>query len=176
MLVPVIGLVQVGEQARADRYTYLSQIGLVVLLTWLVADFLPDLRHRLPVLAGLSSIILAALICGAYIHKPLTGKTVRHYGFARCPARQTNPTAHLNLGSHIRKTGAGGRHCPIQQTLKIDPDYTLANRNYGDVLRRQGRLDEAIAQYQQALKLDQGQIAGEDFNSWVDPVSKRTMG
>ena len=52
MLVPVIGIVQVGVQARADRYTYLPQIGLYLLLTWAAADLCAGWRHRRVVLGG----------------------------------------------------------------------------------------------------------------------------
>ena len=52
MLVPVIGLVQVGAQARADRYTYLPQIGLYLMLTWAAADLCAGWRHRRVVLGG----------------------------------------------------------------------------------------------------------------------------
>ena len=62
MLVPVIGIVQVGAQARADRYTYLPQIGLYLLLTWAAAELCAGWRHRRVVLGGGSAVILAALI------------------------------------------------------------------------------------------------------------------
>ena len=62
MLVPVIGIIQVGLQARADRYTYLPQIGLYVLLTWAAADLCAGWRHRRVVLGGGATVILAALI------------------------------------------------------------------------------------------------------------------
>ena len=62
MLVPVIGLVQVGAQARADRYTYLPQIGLYLLLTWAAADLCTGWRHRRAVLGGGATVILVALI------------------------------------------------------------------------------------------------------------------
>ena len=58
MLVPVIGIVQVGLQARADRYTYLPQIGLYLLLTWAAADLCAGWRHRRVVLGGGSTVIL----------------------------------------------------------------------------------------------------------------------
>ena len=66
MLVPVIGILQVGSQARADRYTYLPQIGLYVLLTWAVADLCAGIRSRRWILGGLSTIILVALIFCAH--------------------------------------------------------------------------------------------------------------
>ena len=57
MLVPVIGLVQVGAQARADRYTYLPQIGLYVMVTWAAADLCAGWRHRRMVLGGCATVI-----------------------------------------------------------------------------------------------------------------------
>ncbi len=62
MLVPVIGIVQVAAQTRADRYTYLPQIGLYLLLTWAVADFCTGWRYRRVALGGGSTVILLALI------------------------------------------------------------------------------------------------------------------
>ena len=62
MLVPASGLIQSGLQARADRYTYLPQIGLYLLLTWAVADQSLGRRHRRKVLGGLGAVILVALL------------------------------------------------------------------------------------------------------------------
>ena len=62
MLVPVIGIFQVGTQAHADRYTYLPQIGLYLLLTWTAVDLCAGWRFRRVVLGGSSTVILVALI------------------------------------------------------------------------------------------------------------------
>ena len=62
MLGPVIGIMQVGNQARADRYTYLPQIGMYLLLTWGAADLWARWRYRRAFLTGLASVILVALI------------------------------------------------------------------------------------------------------------------
>ncbi len=65
MLVPVIGFVQVGSQEHADRYTYLPEIGLCVMLTWLAADWCGRMRNRMVILGGAATVILAVLIyCG----------------------------------------------------------------------------------------------------------------
>ncbi len=61
MLGPVIGILQVGNQARADRYTYLPQIGLYLLLTWLVADLCASWRHRRLFLSTLAVTIIGLL-------------------------------------------------------------------------------------------------------------------
>jgi hypothetical protein len=61
MLVPVIGILQVGNQARADRYTYLPQIGLYLLLTWSAVELCAGWRHRRVVLTSLASVILCSV-------------------------------------------------------------------------------------------------------------------
>src|SRR2546421_11526812 len=67
MLVPVIGLVQVGWQGHADRYTYLPQIGLYLALTWAVADMTALYQHRRVALSTAAILIIAALSSGAWI-------------------------------------------------------------------------------------------------------------
>src|SRR6266699_2024665 len=67
MLVPVIGIVQVGAQARADRYTYLPQIGLYLIATWAIADLSVSWRYRRQILAVAATIVIAALAWLAWI-------------------------------------------------------------------------------------------------------------
>ena len=173
MLVPVIGLVQVGDQARADRHTYLSQIGLDILLVWLVADLSVRLPRRLPVLVGLSSLILAALVCCARAQTAYWKDSETLWSRA-LSCTSANPKAHLNLGCAYQVDGRlDDSIAQFQQVLKINPDYSLANYDLGNVLRHQGRLDDAIAQYQQALKLDQGHDAAEDYNSMGMALSQK---
>ncbi len=64
MLVPVIGLVQVGEQAMADRYTYLPQIGLCIGLAWGVARF-SESRRRVRWISGVAAVLVLAALMGA---------------------------------------------------------------------------------------------------------------
>jgi tetratricopeptide (TPR) repeat protein len=165
MLVPVIGLVQVGEQARADRHTYLSQIGLYLLLTWLGADLFARLRLPRLVLAGLSSIVLGALIYCAYIQTTYwkDSQTIWEHTLSCTSA---NPTAHLDLGYAYEDQGQLDEAITqYDEVLELEPYYSHANRMLGDVFRRQGRLDEALVQYQQALKLDKGRDAAGDCNN-----------
>jgi protein O-mannosyl-transferase len=164
MLVPVIGLVQVGEQARADRHTYLSQIGLDILLTWLVADLFCYLGRWRVVLAGLTSIVLAALVYDAHAQTAnwKNSETIWEHTVS-CTA--ANPTARINLGYAYEENGQLNEAIDqYRQLLKIEPYYTPAYHSIGNLLAQQGRLDEAIIQYQEALKLDEGLAASEDCN------------
>ena len=59
VLVPVLGLVQIGSQARADRFTYLPQLGIFCALTWLIKDLWPASQRKL--LGGIAGVALANL-------------------------------------------------------------------------------------------------------------------
>src|SRR5439155_11515860 len=67
MLVPVIGIIQVGTQARADRYTYLPHIGLYLLVTWAVSDFSASWRHRREILTTAAATVIVVLTWCAWI-------------------------------------------------------------------------------------------------------------
>ena len=78
MLVPVIGLVQVGWQGRADRYTYLPQIGLYIAATWAVADLTILYRHQRAILSTAAILVIAALSSCAWV-QTRTGAIAKHY-------------------------------------------------------------------------------------------------
>ncbi len=61
MLLPVIGLVQVGLQGHADRYTYLPEIGLYIMLVWLVRDLTKSWRRQAAVLSSVAVLVLSSL-------------------------------------------------------------------------------------------------------------------
>jgi Tfp pilus assembly protein PilF len=156
MLVPVIGLVQVGEQAHADRYTYLPQIGLYLMLAWLVADLSVRLRHRFVALAGLAVIILAALIFCARAQTSYwqDSETLWTHTLA---VTDNNNVAHDNLGSVLLQKGnVAGAMLHLQKALAIEPDDAEAHNNLGATFFKIGQTDEAIAQFQMAVALKPG--------------------
>jgi tetratricopeptide (TPR) repeat protein len=118
-LAPVIGLVQVGGQSMADRYTYIPLTGLFIIAGWAVPDLLQGWRHRQAILALLAAVVLTASVA----------VTWRQVGYWKD-----------NLSLH--------RH-----TLEITTGNYLILNNYGIALAQEGRLDEAILQYQDALRI-----------------------
>jgi tetratricopeptide (TPR) repeat protein len=153
MLVPVIGLVQVGEQAHADRYTYLPQIGLYLMLAWLVADLSVRLRHRFVALAGLAVIILAALIFCARAQASYwqDSETLWTHTLA---VTDNNNVAHDNLACALAEKGQVAEAIVHwQKALAINPDYAEAHNNLGNTLLQKGLVDEAVVQLQQALAI-----------------------
>ena len=154
MLVPVIGIVQVGTQARADRYTYLPQIGLYVWLTWAAAEGCAGRRYRRVVLGGLATGILAALMFCARAQTPYwrNSETLWTHTLA---CTSDNFIAQNNLGSVLLQRGeVDEAMVHYQKALEIKPDSAETHYNLGNVLLQQGKVDEAIAQYQKALEIN----------------------
>jgi tetratricopeptide (TPR) repeat protein len=161
MLVPVIGIVQVGAQGLADRYTYLPQIGLYLLVTWTLADLTPAWRYRRELLGAGSALVLAALGWTAWVQTSLwrDSETLWTHTLA---VTEENEVAHNNLGevldkrgqledalSHYEKALEIRSH---KQTSRYDFLLALTHSNLGTALRRKGRLDDAIGHYQKAVE------------------------
>jgi Flp pilus assembly protein TadD len=153
MLAPVIGIVQVGAQARADRYTYLPQIGLYLLLTWAAADLCAGWRHRRVMLGGLSSVILVALIFCAHAQTAYWRDSESLWTHTLA-CTSGNYVAHNNLGYALLKKGnVNEAIVHFQKSLKIKSDYTEAHINLGNALLKKGSADEAIVHYQKVLQI-----------------------
>ena len=153
MLIPVIGVVQISYYAHADRYTYLPQIGLYVLLTWGAAELCGGRRYCRLVLGGLAAVILAALIFGARTQASYW-RNSESLWVHTLACTSDNYTAHNNLGDILYQKGKVDEAIAQYQTaLKIKPDYPNAHYNLGNALLKKRRVDEAIGQYQTALKI-----------------------
>jgi tetratricopeptide (TPR) repeat protein len=153
MLAPVIGIVQVGAQARADRYTYLPQIGLYLLLTWAAADLCARWRYRRQVLGAAAGIMIAALMGFAWKQTSYWRDSESLWRHALA-CTTDNFIGHSNLGNALFNKGSVDEaiaHC--QKALQINPDYAQAHKNLGDALLKKGSVDEAIAHFQMALQL-----------------------
>ncbi len=154
MLAPVIGIVQVGAQARADRYTYLPQIGLYLLLTWAAADLCAGWRHRRVVLGGGAAIILVALIFCAR-GQTAYWRNSESLWTHTLACTSDNFIGHNNLGIALFKTGkVDEAMVHYQKALEINPDFAEAHNNLGNFLFQKGRVDEAMVHYQKALEIN----------------------
>jgi tetratricopeptide (TPR) repeat protein len=150
-LVPVSGLVQVGLQAMADRYTYLPMLGVQLALLWTVAEGVASPPMRKVAAAGCSFVLLS---CAA--------ATVRQIGvwhdsltlFDRAIAVTTdNYLAHDNRGLHLFKAGrVDEAMAAYRRSLAINPGYLNANNNLGHALAETGRPAEAVPFYRKALE------------------------
>ena len=152
MLVPVLGLVQVGRQAMADRYTYLPQIGLCVAMAWGAAEIArswPGLRW---VFGSVMAVLTLALMGCAWQQTTYWRDTESLWTHAlHCDPR--NVLAHNNLAGAL---AAGGHFdkamAEYRAVLKIRPYELDANNNLANLLAHEDQLDEAERYYRQALK------------------------
>jgi tetratricopeptide (TPR) repeat protein len=152
MLLPVLGIIQVGNQAHADRYTYLPQIGMYMAVTWLVAAWGAKWRVGQAALGGLMAAVLAVLMVCA-------GKQTMYWQNSETlwtrdlACTSGSYVAHNNLGDVLHEEGRMDEAiAQYQEAMQIDPDYADANLNFGNILLEKGRLDEAIVHFQKALQ------------------------
>jgi tetratricopeptide (TPR) repeat protein len=153
MLLPVIGIIQVGSQARADRYTYLSSIGLFLMVVWTVGELCPSWRHRKGLLGVLMGLVVAIMtVCtSVQISYWRNSESLWMHALA---CTSDNAIAHDNFGSALFQKGRVDEAIAQYQTaLQIEPGYTDAHNNLGEALFREGRVDEATAQFQKALEI-----------------------
>jgi tetratricopeptide (TPR) repeat protein len=151
MLVPVIGLVQVGAQAHADRYTYLPQIGLYLMLAWGAADLPLPNSWRRPLLASLAALVMVALMGCAWVQTGYWRDSETLWRHALdCTDR--NDVAYNNLGllQHDANKIDEAIACYCR-AVEINPAYFLAWNNLGLNLLSQGKTAEAIDCFQNAL-------------------------
>ncbi len=146
-LVPVIGLVQVGDQAWADRYTYLPLVGLFVPLVWLAFEFITRPRVRLGVFVVVA-VALMATTSGQLGHWKNTRTLFEHT--ARVTDR--NALAITMLGSILAREGKLEEAMRYYRTaLGWSPNYPEAHFYMGNALDEQGKLTEAVAEYEKSL-------------------------
>ena len=145
MLGPVIGIVQVGNQARADRYTYLPQIGLYLLLIWGTVDLFGGWRHRRLFLSSLSVIIVASLIFFARAQTSYWQNSEMLWSHALA-CTTDNVMAEENLGEAVYKQGRTDEAIAhFQRALQIEPNLASAHSSLGAALLKTGRSNEALA-------------------------------
>ena len=162
MLVPVIGIVQVGEQARADRYTYLPHIGLFLVLAWAVADISARSRLRRRFAAAVAVTVIIAFASCAFIQTTYwrNSETLWTHTLA---VTSNNDIAHNNLGYLCIDRGDLDKAIShFEEALKIrsgkpDTHYDVGSAfvqmNLADALALKGQSNEAIAHYEEAIKL-----------------------
>jgi tetratricopeptide (TPR) repeat protein len=153
-LVPVIGLVQVGRQALADRYTYLPLVGLFIMAAWGI----PALVARLPYRQAVLGLLAGAALIGS------TALTWRQLGYWRDSIalyRHTllvtagSPTVHYNLGLALADRGHFDEAISeYRKALGMDANFIMAYNNLGLAFAGRGDLDAAIGEFRKALAIN----------------------
>ncbi len=152
-MLPVIGLVQVGNQAMADRYTYVPFTGLFIMVAYGMADlgarWRPS-RFLLPVSAGV--VLSASMIC-TWVQVSYWRDSSSLYEHTLKVTR-SNPLIHNNLGAALAAQGKLDQAVAhYAEALRLNPDYVEAHYNLGIALAAQGKMDEAVAHFAQVMSL-----------------------
>jgi tetratricopeptide (TPR) repeat protein len=162
MLLPVIGIVEVGLQGHDDRYTYLPHVGLYIALTWLTADVARSLRYRKEILASVGSVIVIILSAGAWKQTTYwrNSETLWTHTLA---VTTDNDVALTNLGTLLMERGQlDDALSYFQSALAVrsrsehrhyNLSLALIHDSTGNVLARKGRLNDAIVHFRQAIEL-----------------------
>jgi protein O-mannosyl-transferase len=149
-LVPVIGLVKIGLQSHADRYTYVPLIGLSIAIAWGSLALVKRYRWLTIPIA-----IWACAICAATFVQAATWRNSSTLFEHALAVTNGNYVAHNNLGVALRR--AGRRPDAIahfEEALRLRPQYAEAQTNIGEELLAAGRLNDAIQHIAEALRLD----------------------
>jgi tetratricopeptide (TPR) repeat protein len=152
-LIPVIGLVQVGSQAMADRYTYLPSIGIAIMLAWGIPLLFPreDMRKKILFPAGVAILTILAVLtwqqCGYWKNNlELFGHALR--------VTKNNDLAHNNFGLSLFAEGRIAEAVDhYNQAIRIRPDYVLPYYNRGNAYAILGQYQRAIKDYNESIRL-----------------------
>jgi cytochrome c-type biogenesis protein CcmH/NrfG len=175
LLVPVLGIVQVGLQARADRFTYLPHIGITMLLTWTGTDLTQQWRNRRIVLASLATFVIAASVILAYQQTAYWRDSISLWEDALA-VTPDNQTAHQNLAaalwskgktaeSHQHARGAAIAHA--RTTLQDHPFDVPTHNDLGVLLVQNGDVRGGIEQWKISLQLDPNDGNALNNLAWI---------
>ena len=151
-LVPVLGLVQVGVQARADRFAYIPMIGISIALIWGACDLLKNFAQRRAVWIFLSAamLIACAMVSARQIQFWQNSKSL--FGHA-LKVTSENFVAHHTYGTALaeeEKNDEAEKH--FREALRIHPRFPEAEQNLGNILLGKNQFEEALIHYKKALE------------------------
>jgi tetratricopeptide (TPR) repeat protein len=150
----MIGVVQAGSQARADRFVYIPQLGIFIAITWLIAE-LRLLPSRGAAAAG-AILLLLGVVTARQVTFWMDGATLFEHTIA---VTKNNACAYANAGLHRAREGSYAKALEhFQQSLRILPDQAMIWQEAGKILLRLGKPKEAADVFRKGLE-----FAPEDF-------------
>lgn len=151
-LVPVIGLVRVGSQSMADRYTYIPLIGLFIIVVWGTTDLLENWRYKKQALFISAGSIIIAITVVTWIQIQFWRNPQTLFSHA-LKVTKNNWIAHYNLGSALLKQGKDKEALAhLLETVRINPGFFEAYNNIGIAYENFGNNFDAIKAYKIAIR------------------------
>ena len=152
-LVPVIGLVQVGSQAVADRYSYVPLIGIFIIVVWGAAELLEGLKYRRVILGTAGTCLAAGCALVTFFQTLYWNNSITLFERALSVSPENNGLAHHNLGQALSLSGNQREAIfHFRESLRWWPDFAMAHLNWGNSVGIQGNLEEAMMHYREAIR------------------------
>lgn len=167
MLAPVIGIVQVNLQAHADRYTYLPQIGLLIMIGWGVADLLASWRYRIQIANAAAVVVVLGFAFAARAQTSYwrDSETLWSHTIA---VTEDNYFAHASLADLLMRHGRVKEAIAhSEKALQIRPNDADAQNNLGLAMLQTGETKRAVAHLEKALEINSGHMNAEVNLAWV---------
>ena len=167
MLAPVIGIIQINLQAHADRYTYLPQVGLYIMIAWGVAAFLMQWRYRAQIASASAVVIIFgfAFVARAQTSFWRDGETLWKHTIA---VTKDNYFAHASLADLLMRRGRVNEAIEHSgEALRIRPGDADAQNNLGLAMLQTGDTKRAVAHLEKALEINPGHMNAEVNLAWV---------
>jgi len=153
IMVPMIGLVQVGSQQMADRYAYLPSIGIFVAVIWTARAAARSRESARAVVAVIAAVTLVGLGAATAVQAARWRDSLTLYEHA-LRATRDNYLIENNLGNELLRQGRLQEAIPhLETAIRLNPAYADAFLNLGDALSEAGRPEEARRHLEQALSL-----------------------
>jgi protein O-mannosyl-transferase len=166
-LVPVIGIVQVGPQAWADRYTYVPLIGLFLIIAFGLADLLKNIAAKKYILAPAAILILASCAAAASIQLRYWKDSIALFE-RTLSVTKDNAIICYNYASVLNVRGQKEKARQyIAEAARLRPDIQEIHENYGRILEALGKTDEALAEYKIALQINSRSDAARYNFGWA---------
>jgi tetratricopeptide (TPR) repeat protein len=161
-MVPVIGLIQIGAQSHADRYTYIPMVGLSIIVAWGAVDVAQRWPGAIPAIAitGAASCVACTVLAWQQTSYWQDGKTLFGHSLEIDPtnywSRYNLALEHYTLGNEFVNSGRRAEAITeFEDVLRVKPDWAEADNNLGLLLANMpDRKDEAIAHFEAAIRLD----------------------
>lgn len=155
-LVPVIGIVQVGAHAMADRYTYIPLIGLFIMVAWGIPDLLKDWHLKKIIIIVSATVTCFVLMSTSWLQVQIWENSMTLFQHAIAVTQQ-NYIAQSNLGlEYARQGNYKEAFFHYKEALKISPNFSDAHNNLGALLAWNGNIGDAIKEFRLALKAEPG--------------------
>jgi tetratricopeptide (TPR) repeat protein len=150
-LVPVIGLMQVGVQSMADRYTYIPLVGLFIVVAWGAGDLTKGLKRRREILCLLGGAWVTASMVLTFHQLAYWRDSISLYRHT-LEVTGENYIIRYHLGEALASSGdADAGIQEYRESIRINPNDAFAHYDLGIALAGKGSLDDAIRQFRQAL-------------------------